>query len=501
MGLQLTTTRLTELFDRLRGRRVAVIGDLMLDRYLHGGVQRISPEAPIPVVRVESESARPGGAANVAWNLLRLGAAPSLVGLCGADAHAATLKATLREFGIPAAGVIAARERATVVKTRVIARQQQLIRIDRETPAPQLALSRAAENRLIAAARRALKNAEAVVISDYVKGTLTARLIAAVLADAKRRRLPVLVDSKDNRVEQYRGADWIKPNRNEAARVVGFELRTDADFARAAAIFFERTGARVVAITRSSKGISLFQRAGKAIRRYDCPTHALEVADVTGAGDTAMAVMALMAAIGAPPHETIDLANLASGVTVSHMGSHAPTPREILDLFAQHTVTDEGHKLVSRAEAARLVKQYRAQGKKIAFTNGCFDIFHAGHVQTLQHARSQGDLLIVAINSDASVRRQGKAPDRPLVEQFARAMVLASLSCVDHVIIYDEDTPIPLLKLLRPDILIKGGDYTKKQVVGWQIVESYGGRVVVAPMVDGYSTTRLVAKIRNGSDA
>ncbi|MGH7145183.1 MAG: D-glycero-beta-D-manno-heptose 1-phosphate adenylyltransferase, partial [Planctomycetota bacterium] len=196
--------------------------------------------------------------------------------------------------------------------------------------------------------------------------------------------------------------------------------------------------------------------------------------------------------------ETLELANLASGVTVSHLGTYAPTPHDILDLLAQHTITDESTKLVDRAAALAVVKRCRAQGKKIAFTNGCFDIFHAGHVQTLQFAKSQGDVLIVAINSDASVRRQGKAPDRPLVDEFARAMVLSSLACVDHVVIYDEDTPIPLLKQLRPDVLVKGGDYTRKQVVGWQIVEGYGGRVVVAPLIDGLSTTRLVAKIRAG---
>ncbi|HTL52323.1 MAG TPA: D-glycero-beta-D-manno-heptose 1-phosphate adenylyltransferase, partial [Planctomycetota bacterium] len=301
---------------------------------------------------------------------------------------------------------------------------------------------------------------------------------------------------------KFKGAEWIKPNRNEAARVVGFDLVNDADFVKAAGIFVARTGCKVVAITRSSKGMSIFERSGKGsrarLRRLDSPTHALEVYDVTGGGDTAIAVMALMAAVRAPLEDTIELANLASGVTVLHVGTYAPTPHEVLELFAQHTVSKESSKLVDGGQAQALMKQYRAAGKKVAFTNGCFDIFHAGHVQTLQFARSQGDVLIVGINSDASVRRQGKAPDRPLVEEFARAMVLSSLACVDHVIIYDEDTPIPLLKKLKPHVLVKGGDYGKKQVVGWQLVEGYGGKVVVAPLVDGLSTTRLVAKIRGG---
>ncbi|MGH7146188.1 MAG: bifunctional heptose 7-phosphate kinase/heptose 1-phosphate adenyltransferase, partial [Planctomycetota bacterium] len=299
MSLHLTAARLNHLFREFHGRPIAVIGDIMLDRYLHGSVKRISPEAPIPILHVEREHARPGGAANVAWNLARLGARCTLVGLCGRDANAALLKGTLREFGVETTGIVAAADRPTVVKTRIVSRQQQLLRIDREAPADAPPTSAATETRLIAAARRALQKAQAVIFSDYVKGCLTPRVVREILALAARRRIPVLVDSKDNHVEHYRGADWIKPNRHEAARVVGFELHSDRDYERAGELFFRRTGCRVVAITRGAQGMSFFTRAGRGVKRLYGPNHALEVADVTGAGDTAMAIMALMAAVQA----------------------------------------------------------------------------------------------------------------------------------------------------------------------------------------------------------
>jgi len=485
-------SRMRELLGAMVGRRVVVVGDATLDAYVVGEVERISPEAPVPVLAVEREEFMLGGAANVAKSLVALGGRASLCAVIGDDADGALFRAEALNLGIPAAGILTDRERPTTRKTRIVARAQQVIRLDRETRA---SLSPALEKKLCARVASALAKADALILSDYAKGVLTPALCRAAIAAAGRK--PVVVDPKGLPWDAYRGATVLKPNLREAAEFAGARLGDVNEVAAAARRMTAELDVEHALVTRGAAGMLLATRSrGGAGSAREIPSRPRELMDVTGAGDVVAATVALALAAGAEIGEAAWLANLAAGVKVGKFGAATVSGQEILaELGAKSARSHE--KVATRAQAAELAARLRAQGRRVVFTNGCFDILHLGHVRYLERSRALGEALIVGVNTDASVRRL-KGAGRPLQSEHDRAQILASLECVDAVVLFEEETPLALIKALRPDVLTKGADYkTKRGVVGWDAVEKWGGRVELVELLEGRSTTSLVSKARS----
>jgi D-beta-D-heptose 7-phosphate kinase / D-beta-D-heptose 1-phosphate adenosyltransferase len=485
----MTLDRVHALLASLHRTRVAVVGDLMLDEYVWGDVSRISPDAPVQVVDIRRRSAAIGGAGNVAHNLRAAGGSVVLLGVVGADAAAGTFRKLLAEAGIDDAGIVEITDRRTTVKTRVIARGQQIVRLDTEERG---ALPQDARARLLAALDRALPGCGAVLVSDYAKGVVDRDLVAEIGARVKAsgRSIPILVDPKRIDFSAYRGCDAITPNRKETEAATGVDLAHEANVVEAARKIREATGASHVLITLGERGMALSSADGAL---DVVPAQAREVYDVTGAGDTVLAYFGLAVAAGATPGEAARLANLAAGVAVGKLGTSAVTPVEV----AAAAVGEAGvsSKAAGVTESVARVEHERSLGRRIVFTNGCFDLLHAGHVHLLERARALGDFLVVGVNSDASVRRL-KGPERPVVQEHDRVKVLSALDAVGLVIVFDEDTPIELIRRLRPDVLAKGGDYSIPTIVGAQEVLAWGGRVETIPLVGGRSTSQLVDMIR-----
>jgi D-beta-D-heptose 7-phosphate kinase/D-beta-D-heptose 1-phosphate adenosyltransferase len=471
---------------------VAVVGDLILDRYLLGSVGRVSPEAPVHVVRVEDEEERPGGAGSVAALVTGLGARCRVAGAVGTDGSGERLAALLRAAGAGVGGLVRLRGRPTTVKTRVVARnasgRQQILRVDRESDAP---LGPGEARALAAAARRALRGADAVVLSDYAKGALPDAVLAAVLREARRRGIPALVDPKRADFRAYRGATILTPNRAETERATGLPIRTLADAERAGRALARDLRLRAALVTLDRDGMMLVPRRGAAVH---VPTEPREVFDVTGAGDMVIAAAAAALASGATDEEAARLANLAAGIEVARFGVAPVSRDELLEAVHAHG-GDPSRKVLALPALRDALRARRARGDRIVLTNGCFDLLHAGHLRYLSGARDEGDLLVVGLNSDPSVRRL-KGPGRPVVPWRERAAMLASLSCVDFVVGFREDTPERLVRAVDPHVLVKGEDWRTKGVVGREWVESRGGRVVLARLVPGRSTTSLLDRIR-----
>lgn len=480
-----TATRVRELLGAMIGRRVLVIGDSALDAYVIGGVERISPEAPVPVLAVEREEYLLGGAANVAKCLVALGARTSLCTVVGDDADGELFANEAESMGVPKTGILVDGARRTTRKTRIVARQQQVIRLDRETVAPLLP---ALEKKLCAAVTRAVKRADAVVLSDYSKGVLSAAVCRAVFAAAGPR--PVLVDPKNLPWKSFGGATVLKPNLRAAESFAHASIEDEASAKRVAARIAEDVGVAHVLLTRGPDGMVIASRDSNAA--LGIAARVKELVDETGAGDVVAATVSLALAAGADIAEAAWLANAAAAVKVGKFGAATVTGQEIVTELGGGAVT--GERVMTREDAARLTAQFRAQGRSVVFTNGCFDILHLGHVRYLEASRKLGDALVVGVNTDASVKRL-KGPGRPLQTELDRAQILASLSCVDAVVLFDEDNPLALIKALRPDVLTKGADYkTKRAVVGWDLVRKWGGRVELVPLVEGRSTTGLVKR-------
>jgi len=470
--------------EAFRRSRVLLIGDVMLDRYWSGGTDRISPEAPVPVVGLKEFRDLPGGAANVALNVASLGTRCTLVGLTGDDDAGARLRTALDSTTIESR-LVTTSSSPTITKLRVLSRNQHLMRLDIED-----GFADSDHDALVQAYREALAECDLVVLSDYAKGTLgpvTADLIAA----AREAGRPVLVDPKGADFRRYRGADLITPNRGEFERVVGPCADDAALEARARDLIGELDLGGVL-VTRSEEGMSLVPRDGDAVH---LPAHRREVYDVTGAGDTVIGVMAAALAAGFPAADALVLANHAAAIVVGHLGAAQVTLEVLHDAIAgEGRSADPGgvveaDELVSRLEAAR------RRGESIVFTNGCFDLLHVGHVRGLQAMRALGDRLVVGVNDDDSVRRL-KGEPRPLVPLAERMELLAAFDCVDYVVAFGEDTPAELLERVRPDVLAKGGDYAPVDIVGHDSVTARGGRVAVIDYVDGRSTTELIGRIR-----
>ena len=482
----MTLSELQHLLERCAGVNIAVVGDLMLDRYIYGEAQRISPEAPIPVMSHRRESVMLGGAGNVARGLAALGARVELAAVCGEDAAANELVALIAaEPGLDADLVIDP-ARPTTVKTRFVAGGQQLLRLDSEDARP---LEGAAEARLAAAAGAAILDAAAVLISDYAKGALTQAVMSACLNAAGGK--PVIVDPKGRSFAPYGPVDLIKPNAKELSLVTGHPVETDEEVETALSVALESCEAKAILVTRAGAGMSLITR-GEAVRHFK--GRARQVFDVSGAGDTTLAALGAALAGGASIEEAIDFAILASGVVVGKVGTAAVTPTELIDAEVAERLTRQESKIAPLDAVLACVAHWRAIGLKVGFTNGCFDILHRGHVSYLTEARKACDRLIVAVNTDASVRAL-KGEGRPVNDLEGRAMVLAGLASVDLITPFDAETPIALIEVIKPDVLMKGADYTVETVVGADVVQAYGGEVKLIPLVEGYSTTDAIKKM------
>jgi len=482
-------TALQSLLARAAEVRVACIGDLMLDRYVYGEVARVSPEAPIAVLRQRSRKTMLGAAGNVARNVAALGARAMLTGLVGDDEGGREIAEIAMEAKGVQAALVTDDTRATTVKTRFVAGGQQLLRLDEETTS---AAGPIAEERLAMAAAGVTERSQAVVLSDYAKGALTARVLADVLTAAQSRGLPVVVDPKGRDLARYGAVDLIKPNAAELSAAVDLPTGTDAEVEAALAAALQRSGAKAVLVTRAGEGMSWMERGGP-VRHVRAV--AKEVFDVSGAGDTVLAALGVALGAGSSLQQAVELAVLASGVVVQKVGTAVATPADLVDAeLAQHLASAES-KVATFERAVATVDRWRERGLRIGFTNGCFDVLHRGHVAYLAQASGWCDRLVVGLNSDRSVRAL-KGEGRPVHDLESRAVVLGGLAPVDLVAPFDEDTPIALIEALRPDVLVKGADYSEAEVVGADRVRSWGGEVRLAEIVEGHSTTAAVARMR-----
>jgi D-beta-D-heptose 7-phosphate kinase/D-beta-D-heptose 1-phosphate adenosyltransferase len=463
---------------------VMVVGDVMLDRYFDGAVDRISPEAPVPVLRVKRRFHRPGGAANVAANLRSLGAEPRLVGLVGTDESAATLAVTLTEAGVEPSWLARSSSFETTTKTRLLSGQYQIARYDDEVT-PSAADVDACE----AAVTAASVATDAIIISDYAKGVCHARICCAAVAIGGSRGIPVVVDPKDADFSKYSGATVITPNRKEAIAASGLPIESPEQAIEAARALHARYSFGWIVITLGEQGMV----AVSASDAFAIPTHAKRVFDVTGAGDTVVAALGVCLARGMQMTDACRYANIAAGIQVSQVGTSQVHWNDVLHAESASAAKAFG-KILELDPLLAAVRAARAEGKKIGFTNGCFDILHHGHVALLEAAAKECDELIVAVNSDASVTRL-KGPPRPFVPASYRKAVLAALESVAYVTEFDADTPLDLIKAIRPDVLIKGADYKPGDVVGGDVVEAAGGRVATPLFVPDVSTTNIVDRI------
>lgn len=474
------------LIERMSAARILCVGDLMLDRFVTGTVTRVSPEAPIPVLEVANEAAMIGGAGNVVRNLVAFGAVADLVAVIGDDAAGTVLSGLIDETVGVQARLVRVKGRRTTIKTRFMTGSQQLLRADFEEQAP---LGDHAAQALYAYAEEVLPACDVLVLSDYGKGVLSPKMIADLIGLATGK--PVIVDPKGTDYGIYRGATLLTPNLNELRDASGMAVDGDDAVVAASRRIIEVCGVTGVLATRSRQGMTLVHEDTV----HHLPARARAVFDVSGAGDTVVAAMAAGLALGAPELTAAGFANTAAGVVVGKVGTAAAYASEVLSaLHEAEFITGEA-KIATLASARDKVDTWRRQGRRIGFTNGCFDLLHPGHISLLNQARAACDVLIVGLNSDDSVNRL-KGPNRPAQAEGGRAAVLASLSSVDLVVIFSDDTPIELITALRPDVLVKGQDYkSPDQVVGASEVVSWGGKLILAELLDGYSTTETLRRL------
>ncbi|MBB5745595.1 D-glycero-beta-D-manno-heptose 1-phosphate adenylyltransferase [Brevundimonas variabilis] len=476
---------LQSLLDRARGLSVACVGDVMLDRYVYGEVSRISPEAPIPVLKSRRIVSMPGGVGNVARNVAALGGLARLGAVTGDDTAGTELAALVAEEHQISDFIARPDGASTIVKTRFVSGGQQLLRLDDET------LTVGAFDR-----DDVFSDASVILLSDYDKGVVTDRLIRTALWAARTSGAPVVVDPKGRDFARYGAVDVIKPNASELAGATGLPVETDAEIEVALAKLLAATTTRAIVVTRAGKGMSLIRREDGRVVHF--PGRAREVFDVSGAGDTGLAALGLALGVGASLEQAVQLAILASGVVVGKSGTAVVTPGELIEAEMSQHASLAHAKVTPLDELAAEVEAWRALGLKIGFTNGCFDILHRGHVAYLAQARSWCDRLVVALNTDASVTRL-KGEGRPVNDLDSRAVVIGGLASVDRVTSFDDPTPLALIERLRPDVLIKGADYTREGVVGGDLVESWGGEVRLAAFSDGHSTTKTIEKMTGGA--
>lgn len=473
---------------RLRAASVLVVGDLMLDVFVYGSVSRISPEAPIPVLARRDGKRMLGGASNVAANVAALGAKVAVVGVIGSDAAGTCIADLLtRASSRVASELVVDTNRPTTTKTRYIAGTQQVLRVDHEEVTP---INEATTADVIRRARALVANYDVLVLSDYCKGVLNDAVLHEMIALGRGAGTIVIVDSKRPTFAAYRGADYIKANVLELSRATGFDCRTAEGAERAAQQVIDSLSASVL-LTRSEKGMSLFRPSAAPVHTH---TTAYEVFDVSGAGDTAVAAFAAALGAGEDADVAMRLANAAAGLAVTRLGTSVVTLSELAAVLRDGLFFEHANGHVTAEEAATIARAWRGRGLRVGFTNGCFDILHAGHVKMLKTAARQCDRLIVGLNSDASVRRL-KGLTRPVHMEAGRVDIIASIKHVDLVTVFEADTPIELIKQIQPDVIFKGRDYREDEVVGSEIVGSYGGRVVLIDLVAGFSTTSTIDRV------
>jgi D-beta-D-heptose 7-phosphate kinase / D-beta-D-heptose 1-phosphate adenosyltransferase len=471
--------------------KILCLGDLMLDRFAYCDTERISPEAPVPVLLLQRTQNMLGGAGNVARNVAALGGTAILMGLLGSDAAGTEICRLIADTPGLLDGHVTSARRPTTCKTRYLAGHQQIVRVDEESVHP---LDEAEMRGLLAAAERAIPGVDAVILSDYGKAALAPQIIEAVIQQARGLGIPVYVDPKSDDFGSYRGATCITPNQRELAQAARMPVAGDTEIIAAAQKVMQDAASDAILVTRSEKGMALVEKSGAV--HFEA-ARAREVYDVSGAGDTVIAMLAVAAASGYALPQAMRLANSAAGIVVSKLGTATVELDELMLEISRDVRDKEWHhaKYFSAAEAETLVRRWKSRGLKVGFTNGCFDIVHAGHVALLAAARTECDRLVVALNTDPGVQRL-KGPERPVNSLADRSAVIAAVESVDAVISFDDETPIELIRRLQPDVLVKGGDYTIEGVVGADLVQAAGGRVVLVDLVEGRSTTRLIEAIR-----
>ena len=474
-----------EIEQRWSAKRLLMVGDVMLDKYIWGEVGRISPEAPVPVVRATHQSHQPGGAANVAMNIAKLGAQAEVIGFTGGDDDERVLAECLRLNGI-VPGFVKCEGFPTITKLRILGGRQQMLRLDNERPGARTASDC---GRLTSKVLERLEGAHAVVLSDYAKGVLTPEVCQRVIAAARAKSIPVLVDPKTADFARYRGATTVCPNLSELATAVGGETRDVNALLDAAEAMVHKFDLEFLTATLGEKGIALLRPGHRML----APAVARQVFDVSGAGDTVIAVLALCLASGLKPETGVALANVAAGIVVGKVGTVPVEKHELLAALTPEIALHAEDKVITREKVAQRAALWKANGERVVFTNGCFDLLHVGHITVLEQARRFGDRLIVAINSDASVQEL-KGPTRPIVKETERARVLAALAAVDAVVVFGEETPLELILASKPDVIVKGGDYNLDTVVGAKEVMAWGGQVKIVPTVKGFSTTGLISR-------
>lgn len=486
-------TGLIDIVENLPGRRILVVGDFMLDRYLYGNAERLSPEAPVPVLHFHHEETRLGGAGHVAADLAAMGVKAVAIGAVGEDDYASLMREQFSGINVASEGLVPVSGRPTTSKVRLVGlaagrTPQQMIRLDYENPAP---LDPDAADRIVQAVTDTLDGADAVCLEDYDKGVLCESVCARIIALARKKGVPTFVDPPSiQNYSKYRGATCLKLNRRETGTATGLACETTQQVEAAADKLLRDLDLDAIVVTLDKDGAFLATRDGT---HRTLQTRARSVADVTGAGDMFLAMLAAARAAGAPWEDATALANVASGLEVERFGALPVTPQEIVAELVSE-MRDAAGKRRSLENLLPELHRHRAAGKKIVFTNGCFDLIHLGHVTYFRFAREQGDLLVVGVNTDESIQRL-KGDKRPIIALEDRLGVLEELESIDYLVTFDEDTPLHLIERITPDVLVKGADYQKEQVVGWDKVEAAGGRVALAPLVEGRSTSTVIRRI------
>jgi len=479
---------LASRLDQFIDRRVLCVGDLMLDRYVYGQVERISPEAPIPVLHTQRETATLGGAGNVVRNIAALGGRVDVIGVIGQDQTGADITKIFAELPSVTTHLLADPSRPTTQKTRYVAGGQQLLRADHESAKP---ITADIEQKIIHAISTAIEASNVIILSDYAKGVLTPKVVSQAIALARATGKIIIIDPKGRDFGRYNGATYLTPNRKELSEAIGRNVTTVAEAETAARHLMQEFQIENILVKLGSEGVCLVRKDKPALHLH---TKAREVFDVSGAGDTVAATLALALASEFTPEQAAELANIAGSIVVGKVGT-ASVSRDEIERELMHGSAQLGEeKVVGFATIADIAERWRKQGLKVGFTNGVFDLLHPGHISLIRQARAACDKLVVGINSDASVKRL-KGETRPVQNEAARSAVLSSLADIDQVVIFGEDTPLELIKTIRPDVLVKGADYTVDKVVGGTEVKSWGGKVILATLIDGQSTTKTIAKM------
>ncbi|HJM83147.1 MAG TPA: D-glycero-beta-D-manno-heptose 1-phosphate adenylyltransferase [Nitrospinota bacterium] len=484
--------RLYSLLKTTVLKPIVVAGDIIIDKYVNGSVGRISPEAPVQVFEVTSENDVLGGAANVAANVAALGAETRIVGLVGYDKDAATVKALLKKSRIKINGIVSDSSRSTTRKARIISMHQQMLRIDRENRHP---VSRKIGERLLKRFEESLKGCGGVIISDYAKGAVPEWVLKRMFALCKKAKIQAVVDPKGGDYSKYKGATLITPNQIEASTATSVDVNNDQDLHEIASRILKITGSKKLVITRGSDGMNVYSKSTGNTGLSEgthLPAEALEIFDVSGAGDTVIAILGALTFSGVCLEDAARIANLAAAIGVGHFG---PWPVSKSEIFRRIKASNTPlTKLMTISQVNSFASSMRAQKKRIVFTNGCFDLLHAGHVSLLNKARAFGAVLIVGLNTDQSIRRL-KGDKRPLINESDRVEVLSALDCVDSIVLFGENTPLKLIKEIKPDVIVKGADYKIAQVIGRAEIEKAGGRVELIKLTPGRSTTNVLDTI------